>query len=153
MTCTRKIHLKHPTYNPGMTRWKLEPLKCSIFPERPWPFSPVQRHLKFSAVRGTTSARSSISMRPLGEPPMVMSKKTTGFSLILFYMWVERRRRAKVSTRSIGGAGGSVERSDAKQKPSADSTRPRHRMTGLSVTRMTRFDEQRSFRCYSLFEE
>lgn len=49
----------------------------------PTPFSPVQRHRKFSAVLGTTSARNSISMRPLGEPPMEMSKKTTGFSLLM----------------------------------------------------------------------
>jgi hypothetical protein len=32
---------------------------------------------------GTTSALSSISMRPLGEPPMEMSKKTTGFSVAM----------------------------------------------------------------------
>jgi hypothetical protein len=35
----------------GMTRWKEEPLK-------PNPFSPVHRARKFSAVFGTTSARS-----------------------------------------------------------------------------------------------
>ena len=33
--------------------------------------------------RTTTSARSSISIRPFGEPPMEISKKTTGFSLML----------------------------------------------------------------------
>mmetsp|Transcript_21393 Transcript_21393/g.31562 ORF Transcript_21393/g.31562 Transcript_21393/m.31562 type:complete len:115 (+) Transcript_21393:879-1223(+) len=48
-------------------------------PHRPVPRSPVQRQRKLSAVRGTTSARNSISMRPLGDPPMVMSKNTTGF--------------------------------------------------------------------------
>ena len=47
-------------------------------PERPWPRSPVQSARKFSAVLGTTSARSVISMRPAGEPPIVMSKKTCG---------------------------------------------------------------------------
>lgn len=67
--------------NFGITLWNALPLKCKIFPDRgPTPLSPVQRQRKFSAVSGTTSARNSISMRPLGEPPMVMSKKTTGFS-------------------------------------------------------------------------
>ena len=42
----------------GITRWKADPLKCRGFPDLPVPFSPVQRHRKFSAVRGTTSARS-----------------------------------------------------------------------------------------------
>ena len=35
-----------------------------------------------SAVRGTMSARSSISIRPFGDPPNVISKKTTGFSIV-----------------------------------------------------------------------
>lgn len=42
----------------GITRWKDDPLKCRGFPDFPMPLSPVQRHRKFSAVRGTTSARS-----------------------------------------------------------------------------------------------
>lgn len=42
----------------GITRWKDDPLKCRGFPDLPMPLSPVQRHRKFSAVRGTTSARS-----------------------------------------------------------------------------------------------
>lgn len=66
--------------NPGMTRWKADPLKWSSLPDRPIPFSPVHKQRKFSAVFGTTSARNSISMRPLRDPPMEMSKKTTGFS-------------------------------------------------------------------------
>jgi hypothetical protein len=41
-------------------------------------FSPVHKHRKFSAVLGTTSERSSITMRPAGVPPMVMSRKTFG---------------------------------------------------------------------------
>lgn len=41
--------------------------------EREW------RCLKFSAVLGAISAKSSILMRPAGMVPMVMSKKTTGF--------------------------------------------------------------------------
>ena len=41
-----------------------------------------RRGRTFSAVIGTTSARSVISMRPAGWPPMVMSKKTTGFDMI-----------------------------------------------------------------------
>ena len=36
--------------------------------------SPVHRARKFSAVFGTTSPRSSMTMRPAGLPPMVMSK-------------------------------------------------------------------------------
>lgn len=35
--------------------------------------------LKFSAVLGTISAKSSILIRPAGMDPMVMSKKTIGF--------------------------------------------------------------------------
>lgn len=35
--------------------------------------------LKFSAVLGAMSAKSSILIRPAGIVPMVMSKKTTGF--------------------------------------------------------------------------
>ena len=37
-----------------------------------------ESHLKFSAVFGTTSANSSILMRPWGAPPMDTSKNTTG---------------------------------------------------------------------------
>ena len=48
------------------------------------PFSPVQRQRKFSAVLGTTSARSVISMRPAGWPPMDMSKKTCGIATVFF---------------------------------------------------------------------
>jgi hypothetical protein len=43
-----------------------------------------------SAVFGTTSDRSSISMRPLGAPPMEMSKKTTGRSVMLQYGMLKR---------------------------------------------------------------
>ncbi|PON70716.1 hypothetical protein PanWU01x14_077420 [Parasponia andersonii] len=42
--------------NPGMTQWKLEPLKCIGFPLRPVPFSLVQSARKFSGVRGVVSA-------------------------------------------------------------------------------------------------
>nr|GMD71923.1 hypothetical protein Iba_chr12fCG3580 [Ipomoea batatas] len=35
--------------------------------------------MKFSAVLGAMSAKSSILIRPAGMFPMVMSKKTTGF--------------------------------------------------------------------------
>eukprot|EP00967_Tisochrysis_lutea_P044909 scaffold54490_cov33-Tisochrysis_lutea.AAC.2 len=38
----------------------------------------TQRSRCTSAVLGTTSARSVISIRPAGWPPIVMSKKTTG---------------------------------------------------------------------------
>ena len=41
-----------------ITLWNLVPLKCNGFPLGPTPFSPVQRHLKFSAVLGTTSANN-----------------------------------------------------------------------------------------------
>lgn len=53
---------------------------------RPIPLSPVHKHRKFSAVFGTTSARNSISIRPLEEPPMVMSKKTTGLSTAIILL-------------------------------------------------------------------
>ena len=51
----------------GMTRWNDDPAY-------PKPFSPVQRARKFSAVFGTTSDRSSITIRPAGLPPMDISK-------------------------------------------------------------------------------
>lgn len=38
-----------------------------------------KKNLKFSAVLGTMSAKSSILMRPAGMDPMVTSKKTMGF--------------------------------------------------------------------------
>ncbi|WVZ01898.1 hypothetical protein V8G54_022704 [Vigna mungo] len=42
-------------------------------------YSPVQNCLKFSAVLGAMSAKSSILIRPAGMLPMVTSKKTIGF--------------------------------------------------------------------------
>ena len=43
---------------------------------------PVQRARKFSAVRGTTSERSSMTTRPTSAPPIVISKKTLGFGIV-----------------------------------------------------------------------
>lgn len=40
-------------------------------------------YLKFSAVRGQTSARRVISMRPAGRPPIATSKKTTGLDILI----------------------------------------------------------------------
>ena len=57
--------------NCGITRWKEDPLN-------PKPFSPVQRHLKFSAVLGTTSGRNSITTRPTSSLFAVISKNTFG---------------------------------------------------------------------------
>jgi hypothetical protein len=48
----RVIHSNHHGQFTSVT------LKCNGLPERPMPFSPVHRARKFSAVRGTTSARS-----------------------------------------------------------------------------------------------
>ena len=42
--------------------------------------SPVHNCLKFSAVLGTTSAKSSTLTLPAGKPPIEISKKTTGLS-------------------------------------------------------------------------
>jgi hypothetical protein len=39
----------------------------------------VQSARKFSAVFGTRSAKSSITTRPAGWPPIEISKKTLGF--------------------------------------------------------------------------
>jgi len=44
--------------------WNDDPFKCSGFPDKPLPFSPVQRALKFSAVLGTTLLNNSITIRP-----------------------------------------------------------------------------------------
>merc|ERR550532_2714755 len=60
----------------GITRWKEDPLN-------PNPFSPVQRHLKFSAVFGTTSVLSSITIRPRGWLFAVTSKNTCGSAILL----------------------------------------------------------------------
>ena len=74
-----------------ITRWKLQPLYQSFFPDCPSPFSPVHKapanlvsrlrviHAsayarKFSAVLGTMSLYSWKIMRPAGRPPIVMSK-------------------------------------------------------------------------------
>ena len=43
-----------------MQRCMMLPLKCSFLPDLPMPRSPVHRHLKFSAVFGTTSASNAI---------------------------------------------------------------------------------------------
>ncbi len=57
-------------------RWNGQPLKCSGFPVLlPIPFSPVQRARKFSAVLGTTSAKSSNTIRPAAK-----RKKTSGMN-------------------------------------------------------------------------
>lgn len=62
-----------------MTRWKAEPLKERSAPVA-WlcPFSPVHKALKFSAVFGTVSAKSSIEILPAFSSPMVTSMKTLG---------------------------------------------------------------------------
>jgi hypothetical protein len=58
--------------------------------------SPVQSARKFSAVFGTTSARRTISMRPADVPPIVISKKQTGFALFsVVARYMKRRRAAK----------------------------------------------------------
>eukprot|EP00303_Exanthemachrysis_gayraliae_P009057 CAMPEP_0206001816 /NCGR_PEP_ID=MMETSP1464-20131121/2350_1 /ASSEMBLY_ACC=CAM_ASM_001124 /TAXON_ID=119497 /ORGANISM="Exanthemachrysis gayraliae, Strain RCC1523" /LENGTH=302 /DNA_ID=CAMNT_0053375139 /DNA_START=202 /DNA_END=1111 /DNA_ORIENTATION=+ len=56
-------------------------LEVDGLPDWPTPFSPVQSARKFSAVRGTSEAKSSITRRPAGEPPMLMSKKTFGLDM------------------------------------------------------------------------
>lgn len=87
----------------GITRWKTEPLNHSGLVVVP--FSPVHRALqkiirsyykpclicflwivwtvyrKFSTVLGVTSARKVNSILPAGDPPIDISKKTTGFAI------------------------------------------------------------------------
>ena len=46
----------------GMQRCMTLPLKCSFLPDLPMPRSPVHRHLKFSAVFGTTSASNAMTI-------------------------------------------------------------------------------------------
>lgn len=72
-TIERIQRVANTTY-PGMTRWKGLPRKCSGLPEEPTPRSPVTSARKFSAVFGTTSALSVISMRPRGAPSAVTYK-------------------------------------------------------------------------------
>merc|ERR1719502_1416162 len=56
----------------GITRWNEQ----SLYPK---PGSPVHSCLKFSAVFGTTSLRSCMTILPISSPSAVISKKTFGF--------------------------------------------------------------------------
>merc|ERR1719191_148848 len=96
-----------------MTRWKAEPLKWRGFPDLPMPFSPVQRARKFSAVLGTTSARSSMTMRPAAAPPIEISKKTLGLAICL---------RVEVSVR-LGSADQESSSTFEAQKGASDKNR------------------------------
>lgn len=58
----------------GTDRWNVEPRKVKSRRASLWPASPVHSCLKFSLVRGTTSARSSKTRRPAGWDPITMSK-------------------------------------------------------------------------------
>lgn len=51
--------------------------------------SPVHSCLKFSAVLGTTLAKSSILTRPMSLPPIERSKNTMGFFLDVFAFGAE----------------------------------------------------------------
>ena len=104
--------------NLGITLWNELPLKCSIFPDLPTPFSPVQRQRKFSAVRGTTSDRSSISIRPLGCPPMATSKKTTGFPADMVCVLVDVFFSCCGWKRGGGKKGGKKEKKEGRKIPS-----------------------------------
>ena len=54
------------------------PLKCSFLPDLPKPRSPVHRHLKFSAVLGTTSASRPITiLRQRDDVWYIQEHKTT----------------------------------------------------------------------------
>ena len=63
--------------NLEITLWKLDPLN-------PYPFSPVQRTLKFSAVFGTYSANNSKISLPSGFDPIEISKNTFVFLDAIF---------------------------------------------------------------------
>ena len=52
-------------------------------------------------VLGTTSARNSISIRPFGEPPIFMSKNTTGFSELMVLIAKFLAVTLEVRSRSI----------------------------------------------------
>ena len=84
-----------------ITLWKLDPLY-------PNPFSPVHRALKFSHVLGTTSALRVISIRPAGDPPMVMSKKQTGLAMVTMrtflarnLIWISYQQRQVIYIRLV----------------------------------------------------
>jgi len=64
--------------------WNLVPLKCKALPDLVLPFSPVHKHLKFSAVLGALSAYNSIVIRPNACPLMEISKNTRGFLFTSF---------------------------------------------------------------------
>lgn len=65
---------------------KLEGKDCGHWKRNRAKQTTSYKHRKFSAVLGTTSALSSISILPFGLPPMAISKKTTGLeTLILLF--------------------------------------------------------------------
>ena len=59
--------VKSPPYiiNFGIILWKIDPVNDSGLPLIPFPFSPVHRALKFSAVFGVTSPNNPISTLPI----------------------------------------------------------------------------------------
>ena len=71
-------------------RWNEDPLY-------PNPFSPVHRARKFSAVLGTTSERSSMTIRPTGLPSAVMSINTRGRDIFAAALASSREPAAKYS--------------------------------------------------------
>jgi len=49
--------------------------------DQPWAYR--GKKIVFYALLGTVSAKSSMTTRPAGSPPMVISKKTRGLDMML----------------------------------------------------------------------
>lgn len=84
-TCTRRCRAawnrlnKHKQAKSGTKRGRMSKELNKKARKRKRKTQSEQQCLKFSAVLGAISAKSSILMRPAAMVPMVMSKKTTGF--------------------------------------------------------------------------
>lgn len=71
----------------GRNRRKLKKKRYCSAPSKPNPFSPVHKHRKFSAVLGTTSLRSSITIRPIYlqgiQPHIAENGERSGLSYLI----------------------------------------------------------------------
>jgi hypothetical protein len=65
-------------------------------------FGSITWYLKFSHVRGHTSALRVISILPAGRPPMAMSKNTTGLDMINWLTEVQKVSSPEKLVQSMG---------------------------------------------------
>ena len=75
--------VKSPPYamNPGMMRWKIEPLYQRGLPDKPMPALPSQSVAKFFVVTGTTSPKRPKTILPASYSPIFTSNQTFSVTL------------------------------------------------------------------------